>query len=272
MIQVDGIFVQGGGGGPVIPDFTYTGEYQLVNEAEGNWKLYLITSGTFTPNVDMLVDICLFGGGQGGETGTSVYSSGVGDGGIAGQPGESNTQKNVVLQAGNSYSVEIGSGGAINLGIGGATIFDNISVNGGASNNGLTGPAPEFGEDGNPTQAAKGGAGGNAQRYSSANGQAGGNAGSTDNPENGGSGGLGGDDNGGNGEAGSRGAGGGRGAKNSSTSSSTNCGGGGGGGGGFGASGGGGGGIYGIRTGGAGSGGVGAPGVAILRNARGSAA
>lgn len=267
MIQVDGIFVQGGGG-PVIPNFTYTGEYQLVNEDEGNWKLYLITSGTFTPNVDMLVDICLFGGGQGGENGASVYASGVGEGGIAGQPGLSNTQKNVVLQAGNSYSVEIGSGGAINLGIGGATIFDNISVNGGASNNGLTGPAPEFGEDGNPTQAAKGGAGGNAQRYSSANGQAGGNAGSTDNPENGGSGGLGGED-GGNGEAGSRGAGGGKGGRTSA--SSAKCGGGGGGGGGFGASGGGGGGLYGAYSG-SGSGGVGAPGVAILRNARGSAA
>ena len=268
MIQVDGIFVQQGGGGPVIPDFTYTGEYQLVNETEGNWRLYLITSGTFTPNVNMLVDICLFGGGQGGENGTSARD-GIGTGGIAGQPGESNTQKNVVLQAGNSYSVEIGSGGASDLGIGGATIFDNISVNGGASNNGLTGPAPEFGEDGNPTQAAKGGAGGTAQRYSAANGAAGGNAGSTDNPENGGSGGLGGDD-GGNGEAGSRGARGGGGG-NSSASSSGRGGGGGGGGGGFGASGGGGGGVYGAFSG-AGSGGVGAPGVAILRNARGAAA
>ena len=265
MIQVDGIFVQGGGG-PVIPDFTYTGEYQLVNETEGNWRLYLITSGTFTPNVNMLVDICLFGGGQGGEVGTSS-SSGIGYGGIAGQPGESNTQKNVVLQAGNSYSVEIGSGGARNLEIGGATIFDNISVNGGSSNNGLTNPAPEFGEDGNPTQAAKGGAGGTVQRFSDTDGAAGGNAGSTDNPENGGSGGLSGG-NGEKGEAGSRGAGGGLGGKGGTNGKG---GGGGGGGGGFGASGGGGGGVYGAFTG-AGSGGVGAPGVAILRNARGAAA
>ena len=268
MIQVDGIFVQQGGGGPVIPDFSYTGEYQLVHETEGNWRLYLITSGTFTPSVNMLVDICLFGGGQGGENGTVSYSD-IGTGGIAGHPGGSNTQKNVVLQAGNSYSVEIGSGGASNLGIGGATIFDNISANGGASNNGSTDPAPEFGEDGNPTQAAKGGAGGTVQRYSATNGEAGGNAGSTDNPENGGSGGSSGFTGGGeNGEAGSRGAGGGLGG---SASASARGGGGGGGGGGFGASGGGGGGVYGAYSG-AGSGGVGAPGVAILRNARGAAA
>ena len=40
MIQLLGTFYAntgGGGAGPAIPDFTYTGEYQLVNEDDGNW-------------------------------------------------------------------------------------------------------------------------------------------------------------------------------------------------------------------------------------------
>ena len=88
MIQVDGIFVQQGGGGPVIPDFTYTGEYQLVNEAEGNWKIYFDTSGTFVSNVDMSVDAFCVGGGGGGGNGIYSYDNPSVRGGAGGGGGK----------------------------------------------------------------------------------------------------------------------------------------------------------------------------------------
>lgn len=268
MIQVDGIFVQQGGGGPVIPDFTYTGEYLLVNEEGGNWKLYLITSGTFTPNVNMTVDVCLFGGGQGGRGGYS-NASGWASGGAPGQPGPSTTVMNYILEAGVAYAVIIGAGGdgstnGINAASpGGSTSFAAITINGGTDNNGITGPAPEFGEEGQPTQAAIGGHGGT----SVAAGTPGGDAGSEFAPEPGGYGGAGGPNTAQPGGTGSRGATGGQPGRNNGNQLAT---GGGGGGGGFGASGGGGGGSYNFKT--PGAGGTGAPGVAILRNASGVAA
>lgn len=266
MIQVDGIFVQGGGGGPVIPDFTYTGEYQLVNEEGGNWKLYLITSGTFTPNVNMTVDVCLFGGGQGGRGGYNNSTSWA-SGGTPGQPGLSTTVMNYILEAGVAYTVTIGAGGdgstngANAASPGGSTSFAAITINGGTDNNGITGPAPEFGEEGQPTQAAIGGRGGTAV----AAGTPGGDAGSEFAPEPGGYGGAGGVTTAQPGGAGSRGATGGQPGRNDNNQLAT---GGGGGGGGFGASGGGGGGSYDRKA--PGVGGTGAPGVVILRNARGT--
>lgn len=248
MIQVDGIFVQQGGGGPVIPDFSYTGEYQLVNEDGGNWRLYLITSGTFTPNVDMLVDMCLFGGGQAGRKGTTANVSSLG-----GRPGETSTQHGVVLQKGISYVVTIGAGGSLNAAIGGDTSFNNLyTVNGGSFDYNPGSAQPEFG-DSNITQGGLGGNGG-APGGKGYNGES---CGSTAFPEPGGNGAA----IESSGTSGSRGAEGG--------SSNTNgTGGGGGGGGGFGAGGGAGGSGYSTT----GNGGAGAPGVVILRNARGMAA
>lgn len=105
MIQVDGIFVQQGGGGPVIPNFTYTGEYQLVNEDEGNWKIYFDTSGTFVSNVNMSVDAFCVGGGGGGGNGYYNYEGSPRSGGAGGGGGYTKTQKSIVIQSGVSYEV-----------------------------------------------------------------------------------------------------------------------------------------------------------------------
>ncbi|MEA5058850.1 MAG: hypothetical protein VB049_02260, partial [Candidatus Pelethousia sp.] len=71
---------KGGSGSGYIPpiaesDFTYTGDYALVDDGEGNWRLKFLTSGTFTPKKDMLIDAFLVGGGGAGYGNTSTNAS-----------------------------------------------------------------------------------------------------------------------------------------------------------------------------------------------------
>ena len=47
-------------------DFTYTGEYLLIDDNDGNWRLKFLTSGTFIPLTDIMIDVFLVGGGGGG--------------------------------------------------------------------------------------------------------------------------------------------------------------------------------------------------------------
>ena len=257
MIQVDGIFVQQGGGGPVFPEFTYTGDYYIQKQNDNDWKIYFTTSGIFTPGNDMVCDLCVIGAGQGGQSG--YFSSG-NTRGVAGNPGKTVTVKNFIMKAGTDYEVSIGASGAANLGVGGNTVWGSIVANGGNSDNPISDPAYEFDDSSEPTQAGNGGDGGGV----GAPGADGQDAGNVEAPEPGGAGGSAGNP----GSDGSRGAAGG---VQGSAGISPIGGGGGGGGGGFGASGGGGGARY-SNNGANGAGGIGAPGVAILRNARGVAA
>lgn len=251
MIQVDGIFVQQGGGGG-MPLFSYTGNVIYVGEGSNNWRVYFTTSGILVSPENMQVDLCLIGGGQAGGSGTT-YPSG-GTGGPHGAPGEMTTIKSVVLQKNVEYEITIGAGGPTNLAIGGNTTFASYEANGGSSANLAQTSIPEFG-DSNVYQAGIGGNGGNM-------GGAGADGESCGNelyPEPGGSGG----NPGSNGGSGSRGSGGGF-----APSGGSRLGGGGGGGGGYGASGGGGGGTNSNHNSNVGSGGAGAPGVVIMRNTR----
>lgn len=303
MIQLLGTFYAntggGGGAGPAIPDFTYTGDYQLVNEDDGNWKVYLTSSGTFTPGVDMLIDAFYVSGGGGGGGGTS-YISNIAQGGGGGGGGYTHTSLGVVLQANVAYPVVIGSGGAGGTGdpdvggdgkSGGTTSAFGISIQGGgggtggngssqtpglggaggntggnavSDDNGLSGKfgalaTLEFGEEGGVKYSGGGGGGGAALKA----GGAGGAGGSTDNT--GGGAGL-------PGEQSSPQQTGPYGAKSGNSGvdpdKPTEAGGGGGYGGGYGGGGGGGGGEgWGIPRGG-GAGGNGAPGILVLRTHR----
>ena len=247
MIQVDGIFVQGGGG-PVFPEFTYTGDYHIVNEGTPDWKIYFTSSGTFTPVSNIAVQAQLIGGGSGGNSGNSIISPRKGGGGGNAVINE------FILEAGKNYQLIIGSGGkGANAGgpsgsAGGNTSGFGITANGGS-------PATpvnvfEFGDTLGVRQSGTGGDGG-----AGAGGSDGQNAGDIDPNIGGGKGGVKGSP-GGNGNFGSVGG-------NNFMGGS----GGGGGGGGYGG-GGGGGGLY---SGGGASGGAGAPGVIIMRNTRLSA-
>lgn len=114
---------------PALPEFEYTGTYQLLDDGDGNWRIRFTTSGTLTMAKTTTVDLFLVGGGGGGVSG--------GGGG-----GYTLTHTSVVLEGGTPYTVTIGSGGtggaggmAGNGSAGGATSIGSYSITGGASAN-----------------------------------------------------------------------------------------------------------------------------------------
>ena len=253
MIQVDGIFVQGGGG-PVFPEFTYTGDYYIVNEGTPDWKIYFTSSGTFTPASNIAVQVQAIGGGSGGNGGS--YSGGFGSGGGGG----TSFVSEVILEASTSYPIVIGSGGrggsARELGASGGTT-SAFGINALGGNPGIYVDVFEFDDTSSIRQSGSGGKGG--RNSAGSNGQ---NAGSID-PNIGG--GIGGNP----GYSGSNGNYGSIGGVGYSAGASYSSGGGGGGGGYGGGGGGGATTTYSSSSGGAG--GAGAPGVIIMRNTRVSA-
>lgn len=253
MIQCDGIFVQGGGG-PIFPDFTYTGDYYIVNEGTPDWKIYFTSSGTFTPASNIAVQVQAIGGGSGGNGGQASGNRAAGGGGGTSFVSE------VILEASTSYPIVIGSGGSggeiTGLGVSGGTT-SAFGINALGGNPGIYVDVFEFDDTSNIRQSGAGGNGG--YNLAGSNGQ---NAGSIDPNIGGGIGGKPGD----SGSNGNYGSIGGNGIFVDRYYSS----GGGGGGGGYGGGGGGGASSsYTSTTGGAG--GAGAPGVVIMRNTRLSA-
>ena len=131
MIQAEGIFVGGGSdiSAPIIgKDFNWTGgdgTYQVLEDGDGNWRIKFLSSGTFTPLRDMVIDAFLVGGGGGGSRG-------------AGGGGYTNTARSIVLAANTPHSIEIGAGGvkttnfsSVNGGKGGNTSAFLTTVEGG---------------------------------------------------------------------------------------------------------------------------------------------
>ena len=114
---------------PALPEFEYTGTYQLLDDGDCNWRIKFTTSGTLTMAKTTTVDLFLVGGGGGGVSG--------GGGG-----GYTATHTSVVLEGGTPYTVTIGSGGTGGAGgmsgngsPGGATSIGSYSITGGASAN-----------------------------------------------------------------------------------------------------------------------------------------
>ena len=261
MIQCDGIFVQQGGGtGSGLP-FTYSSEFIIVQEDDVNWKAYLPISGILTFNDSIEIEYQLIGGGSGGGNGTQPSYGGRGGGGNS-VIGTLTTVPN------QEYVATIGAGGTANANGNATSAFGQTAAGGTV---GTVVNVFEFNDTSGIRQSGHGGAGGRAEYGTAYNGEPGQNAGYTNSANGGGHGGSAGAYdgssglNGGNGWNGSTGGNGGR-----SASGYLAAGGGGGGGGGYGGGGGGGGQCspYGAIA----PGGSGAPGVVILRNARGTAA
>lgn len=256
MIQVDGIFAQGGGG-PVIPNFTYTGDYHIVNEGTPDWKIYFTSSGTFTPASNIAVQVQAIGGGGGGNGGNSYQKPRVGGGG-----GNSMVNE-IILEAGIKYPLTIGAGGTGGS-AGGAGASGGTTTGFGLTAAGGVVATPvdvfEFNDTSGIRQSGTGGSGGDQRA-----GTAGQNAGDIDPNIGGGYGGAVGK-NGALGQTGGPGNFGSQGGVGTTSTEYVNGGGGGGGGGGYGGGGGGGGWGYSV-----GKGGAGAPGVIIMRNTRLSA-
>ena len=111
------------------PEFTYTGEYEFIDEGEGSWRIKFKTSGrlTFTNlgSAQNGIDIFLVGGGGGGGS----YNGSGGGGGYT------RTVKHITM-ADPSYYITIGQGGSGGTskhagGDGKATTFDTFNAAGG---------------------------------------------------------------------------------------------------------------------------------------------
>lgn len=120
-----------------IPEFTYTGDYEIVNDSDepitvsqDNWKIRFLTSGTLTftnlNGAEGGIDVFLVGGG----------ASGGGRGGGGG--GYTNTQRAVSVNVGIQYQIIVGAGGLapttsnrVPPNAGGATSAFGLTANGG---------------------------------------------------------------------------------------------------------------------------------------------
>ena len=178
MIQVEGIF-SGGGSDISVPiigkDFNWTGgdgTYQVRDDGDGNWRIKFLSSGTFTPLRDMVIDVFLVGAGGGGCR--SVFYGNGGGGGYT------KTVKSIVLTANTAYSIVIGAGGSAYVD------KDNPGTSGGD-----TSAFSETAAGGAPATASNGGAGGSGGGSYDSNssvGYDGGSDGSKGGGKNGGSG------------------------------------------------------------------------------------
>ena len=96
-----------------IPKFTYTGNYQFIDDGSGNWRIKFLSSGTLTftslGNARKGIDVFLVGGGGGGAEiylGALWARSGGGSGYVT-------TVKDgsIVPVKGTGYGITIGAGG-----------------------------------------------------------------------------------------------------------------------------------------------------------------
>ena len=118
---------------PIIgKDFNWTGSdltYRVIEDGEGNWRIKFLSSGTFTPLEDMLVDAFLVGGGAGGENGA------LGNAAPGGGSGYTTTVNSVQLTANTEYSIVVGAGGTASNN-GGKSTACEASANGGRAGSG----------------------------------------------------------------------------------------------------------------------------------------
>ena len=106
MIQTEGIFVGGSAiSAPIIgEDFNWSGgdgTYQVLDDGGGNWRIKFLSSGTFTPLKNMVVDAFLVGAGSGSG---SSYCGG-------GGAGYTTTVRSIVLTANTPYPIVVGAAG-----------------------------------------------------------------------------------------------------------------------------------------------------------------
>lgn len=87
-------------------EFTYTGNCEVIDDGNGNWRIKFLTSGTFTPYNNATIDVFLVGGGGGGSGGLHNWYEGAGGGG-----GYTSTYRKIPIGL-ESYPVQVGFGGS----------------------------------------------------------------------------------------------------------------------------------------------------------------
>ena len=169
-----------------IPDFTYTGNYAIVNDSDkaitvsqDNWKIRFLTSGTlkFTSlnGASDGIDVFCVGGGGGG--GQNAIGGDTGNRDCGGGGGGYTKTGSAIPKVGTNYEIVIGAGGAVNSS-GGQTSAFSILANGGkngSSERAGAGGAGGSGGGGGNTSAAGGAGGSNgSDGYTGSGGGAGG--------------------------------------------------------------------------------------------------
>lgn len=111
-----------------IPDFTYTGDFEIINDAgdpittsQDNWQIRLLTSGTLTfkdlNGAADGIDIFLVGGGGGGSAvgsnPSNTSSLSISPGSAGGGSGYTKTYSGISVASNTAYSAAIGTGGAV---------------------------------------------------------------------------------------------------------------------------------------------------------------
>lgn len=128
-----------------IPEFTYTGDYEIVNDSDepitvsqDNWKIRFLTSGTlmFTNlnGAESGIDVFLVGGGAKGLNGTTPSNEWYGSGGGGGY---TLTKRGVSVQSNISYTITVGAES-------GNTSAFNTTAKGASGINGGSGGAGGF--------------------------------------------------------------------------------------------------------------------------------
>ena len=138
--------------------FTYTGNCEIVDDSNGNWKIRFLTSGNLTFTRDVDIDVFLVGGGG---SGSIVYGGGGGGGG-SGYTKSASTS----IVKNTSYSIVIGAGGA-----GLSETYGSSGNNGGASSAFNFSAAGGFGGSG--YDGGAGGSGGGAGGFQQSAGKGG---------------------------------------------------------------------------------------------------
>ena len=168
----------------LIPRFTYTGNYELIDEKHGNWRIKFLTSGTLVFQTVFFegIDVFLVGGGGGrAQAFQSPYKSWGGGG-----SGYTRTEKQVHALRNTEYAITIGQGGA---GQSGTTTTKRGDVGGNTSAFGFTALGGNKNPDGtdaksyahasqgdvSPGSGGNGGSGGGRSEYSPTGGVDGGN-------------------------------------------------------------------------------------------------
>lgn len=133
----------GSAGGRGLPEFTYTGTCQLIDDGGGDWRMKFLTSGvlTFTKlgSAGKGIDVFLVGGGGGNGN-----AGGISDWCAAGGGGYTKTVKSLIVQKGVEYQIVVGAGGtrpttSNTQTRGGTTSAFNASIEGGYSGKAYSG-------------------------------------------------------------------------------------------------------------------------------------
>lgn len=115
-----------GGGG--APEFTYTGDYEFIDDGDRNWRIKFLSSGTlkFTKlgNADGGIDLFLMGGGGSGGQGELYYAGG------GGREGKVKTAKGVIIQTQIPYTIVVGAGGTSSAASGSSIAFGQTAAGG----------------------------------------------------------------------------------------------------------------------------------------------